>query len=240
MVIIPDVHGRDFWKPVVEVHKNEEIVFLGDYVDPYSCLEGVVRCKGLTSLLEIIDFKKQNIANVTLLLGNHDISYVSSYLPKCRYDYDNEKAIRDIIQKNISLFRIAYEKIIAGKQYIFTHAGILPSWLQENEMVLGQLNPGNVVDALNRNFAAGNLYDALGNVSFYRGGYHEAGSCVWADINEHFDYVDNVNNIIYSDVYQVFGHTLQKSNCPIITPHFACLDCRKAFLLDDEGRLSAL
>ena len=41
ILIVPDVHGREFWRqPVTEVLndpglKNTRIVFLGDYVDPY-------------------------------------------------------------------------------------------------------------------------------------------------------------------------------------------------------------
>ena len=34
MIIIPDIHGRDFWKEVTAI-EDEEFVFLGDYVDPY-------------------------------------------------------------------------------------------------------------------------------------------------------------------------------------------------------------
>ena len=35
--IIPDVHGRDFWKGVRNhVEDFDKIVFLGDYVSPYS------------------------------------------------------------------------------------------------------------------------------------------------------------------------------------------------------------
>jgi hypothetical protein len=36
------------------------------------------------------------------------------------------------------------------------------------------------------------------------------------------------------NVYQVFGHTQQESE-PVITEHYACLDCRRAFLLTDKG-----
>ena len=36
------------------------------------------------------------------------------------------------------------------------------------------------------------------------------------------------------NVYQVFGHTQQESE-PVITKHYACLDCRKAFLLTDKS-----
>ena len=36
VLIIPDVHGREFWKEGIEKRKqNELIIFLGDYTDPY-------------------------------------------------------------------------------------------------------------------------------------------------------------------------------------------------------------
>jgi len=33
ILIVPDVHGRNFWKPVLEY--TGEVIFLGDYTDPY-------------------------------------------------------------------------------------------------------------------------------------------------------------------------------------------------------------
>lgn len=38
-LIIPDVHGRDFWKDAANRFPGN-IVFLGDYLDPYP-LEGI-------------------------------------------------------------------------------------------------------------------------------------------------------------------------------------------------------
>ena len=35
ILVIPDDHGRGFWKEFVKGHENEMIVFLGDYTDPY-------------------------------------------------------------------------------------------------------------------------------------------------------------------------------------------------------------
>ena len=43
MIIIPDVHGRSFWKEYVKGHEEEDIIFLGDYLDPYG-YEGI-HCK---------------------------------------------------------------------------------------------------------------------------------------------------------------------------------------------------
>ena len=35
LIIIPDVHGRSFWRKAVEENPGEEFIFLGDYLDPY-------------------------------------------------------------------------------------------------------------------------------------------------------------------------------------------------------------
>ena len=35
LIIIPDVHGRDFWRKAVEDNPGAEFIFLGDYLDPY-------------------------------------------------------------------------------------------------------------------------------------------------------------------------------------------------------------
>ena len=35
MIIIPDIHGLNFWKEAVAGREEGIIVFLGDYLDPY-------------------------------------------------------------------------------------------------------------------------------------------------------------------------------------------------------------
>ena len=65
------------------------------------------------------------------------------------------------------------------------------------------------------------------DVSSYRGGF-DYGSCVWGDVIEYM-LADKL-----PDLYQIFGHTQLKSE--VITFYFACLDCRKAFVLDTETK----
>ena len=243
MIIIPDIHGRDFWKEAVKGHEKEEIIFLGDYVDPYSYFEDVQPFDGLRSLREVIAFKKDHPDNVTLLLGNHDLSYVTRHVFKCRHDFENHDEIRRLIQDNKQLFKIAYEKRIGNRNYIFSHAGILDGWLENNEMILGHLSQSQKVKTLNDLFQKGKLYLALGDVSACRGGDSEYGSCVWADLDEHIygEVLGKVNKIQHSTgAFQVFGHTLQMSGRPYITDHFACLDCRHAFRLNDDGTFTII
>lgn len=250
MIIIPDVHGRDFWKSAVKGREDEEIIFLGDYVDPYTNYEGIKPSAGMECLLEIIAFKQLHAQNVTLLLGNHDLSYLSSYLVQCRHDYDNHDTIRTTLLDNLALFSLAHEKTIAGRHYIFTHAGILPAWLKENERILGKLAPENAVEKLNEGLASGDIYAALGDVSFYRGGHLDVGSCVWADVSEHKSNAarfyrevcedEHPLESMWADVFQIFGHTQQVGGRPVVSPFFACLDCRKAFTLADDGNLKEI
>ena len=65
------------------------------------------------------------------------------------------------------------------------------------------------------------------NVSPYRGGWSEAGSCIWGDVREYA-----VSEHI-PDIYQIFGHT-QLAEDPIIEKDWADLDCRRAFVLEND------
>lgn len=67
----------------------------------------------------------------------------------------------------------------------------------------------------------------LASVSFYRGGYADSGSPVWADVREHA-------KSQVPQVFQIFGHTYSKE--AIIMEHFAMLDKGDScYILDEEG-----
>lgn len=68
ILVVPDIHLRSFWRSILD--SNLPVVFLGDYIDPYS-YEGVTYESGIKEFLDIIEFKKTNPERVTLLLGNH-------------------------------------------------------------------------------------------------------------------------------------------------------------------------
>lgn len=227
MIIIPDIHGRAFWKPALAGRENDRIIFLGDYTDPYAH-EGIDACEGVRALVEVIDFKKEHSDSVTLLLGNHDLGYISDHICCSRHDEENHAVIRSLIEENIKLFDIAHDERVGQRRVVFSHAGIHPDWLKGNELKLGKVRHEDVPTLLNELFHSGLLYEELGNVSWYRGGDHVAGSCVWADMNE---FVDIIPSRLQGS-FQVFGHTQFPQ--PVITEYFACLDCRSAFTLDED------
>lgn len=233
MIIIPDIHGRDFWvKPVEKNLGKEHIVFLGDYLDPYD-YEGIPSSEVFPRFEYIIAMKKKNPDDITLLLGNHDLHYLNGDLLGGRYDYANGYRNSQAFSDNSNLFQLAYEAEVAGRKYLFTHAGVLRGWIDKNRQYLGRTEPEQISSVLNDYW--GNrgywprLFTILADIPYSRWGNSRFGSPVWADIK---DWSDDAFEL--SEIYQIFGHSQQESG-PVIGEHFACLDCRKAYRLDDKG-----
>lgn len=244
ILIIPDVHGRAFWKEATEQYSSEcdKIIFLGDMLDPYPD-EGITRKQAIRTLEEVIEFKLNNRDKTVLLLGNHDCHYLIKKFPRStRYDSSNAYKIRELYCQHKHLFKLAHEETINDKKYLFTHAGLMNSWIERNKSVIGE----PTVDSLNHLLDNPRGISALSEISNYRSWFGEdSGSIVWSDVREKIDLDDSLEyNIIPNDDsivdtydYQIFGHTLL-SNKPIITDKWTCLDCKKAFILDKNGTLT--
>ena len=232
ILVIPDIHARRFWKKAVEKYldKVDRIIFLGDYLDPYPW-EGYTRKESISNFQEIIDFKLANKDKVILLLGNHCIQYINKcFLKRSRYDSSNAYHISEMFNSHKSLFQLAYEETVDDKKYLFTHAGFLKPWYDDNKRFIGE----PTIDNLNRLLGFREGIIALADVSSFRGGFSKCGSIVWADVYEH--YYDNVMMPQWD--YEIFGHS-QQENDPIITDKWACLDCRRAFILYEDGKIEA-
>ena len=89
ILIVPDVHGRAFWHRAMElVDQVDQIVFLGDYLDPYS-YEGISFDLALEEFHKILEFKEEYPELVTLLAGNHDFHYlIKDFMDCSRRNYD--------------------------------------------------------------------------------------------------------------------------------------------------------
>lgn len=242
ILIIPDVHGRAFWiDPVREVLANTDahIIFLGDYLDPYDYEweDGVdPRRVSIQRFEQILDLKRQNPERITLLIGNHDCGYcLGDDICSSRMDHRNRKEIEGIFGDNASLFQLAYDCDIAGKHFVFSHAGILKGWADlcwgEEEVSKKDFN---VVDALNAAWVSANygILNALGDYDNYRGwGGYQYGSPVWSDIRS---WIRVTPEETFG--FNIAGHT-QCEEKPVILDTIADLDCRKAFYIDGDGNI---
>ncbi len=229
ILIIPDIHGRNFWKKAVEenMDKVDRIIFLGDYLDPYPW-EGITRKEAISNFQEIIDFKSENRDKVVLFVGNHDLAYIDkkNYIVRSRYDSSNARHIEEMFRSHRSFFQLAHEELIGDKRYLFTHAGLQIGWYKKHEKLIGELT----VNGMNHLLGIPSGIKALCEASWTRGGWDQFGSIVWNDVT---DCGSHVNDELPWD-RQVFGHSQQEEH-PIITDTHVCLDCRKAFILNDDG-----
>ena len=271
VLIIPDVHGRVFWKRAIEQYMSDiesgniEVVFLGDYLDPYPDeIEDEIAYGVIGSLKQLketfIPLAKKYPNNVHLLLGNHDLQYYSyefaKYLPRCRYSHTHEDKIIKVFEDDKDLFHLAWDCYVGDVLYLFSHAGVLKSWVdyffKDNKIK----RPN--ADFLN-NIIENSMNDisALSSVGPCRGGmFRIPGSPVWADAEEHLwgwkyeEYPNRVRQEVYKDkIYQIFGHTrtLPSGNNLYdnrdsldkyyIGEHWAMLDARRCFVMDINGNI---
>ena len=221
LIIIPDVHGRPFWRDPAMTYQQASFVFLGDYLDPYDSIDDKTVFQ---ELVDIVAFKKANSDRVTLLLGNHDLHYISEDIIKgSRYDEKNAERNKAFFRHNWDAFQIAYETKIKERRYLFSHDGVGRMWIKK----FAHLKDEDIsADYLNKCMSSKDFYEALNEVSSERGGKDLYGSMIWADAQEQLTTAN-----VMMDIVQIFGHT--SLSHPInIQNKIYCLDCERAFYLN--------
>ena len=274
-LIIPDVHCRDFYKEpltyVLEQLPDVNVVFLGDYLDGYphewaTSMSGRYSCdyqkRGIDNLKEIISLKKRHPERITLLLGNHDLTYIYGMkFCECRTDYINWGEILNLFKENIDLFKLCHDEIINNKRIVYSHSGFNKMW---EETVCNIFNikkdtdkdePINC-DEINIRFRESvkfyyensdgqlmhedEMYDVLSDMSYLRGGWTSYGSIVWGDIRDFSDsYIDEklINETLFNDVIQIVGHTQLNDKAVSIRGKIFDLDVRQCFYIDDKANV---
>ena len=243
ILILPDIHGRDFYTDALKeaVELGIDIVCLGDYLDPYPCEklhEGGVS----KPLKELLAIKKEYPHKIHLLIGNHDSSYMfHPSMCETRYDKVNGDEYQKIFNSNALAFDLFYKVDIAGKQFLFSHAGITKMWMMEIARRL-KLDPNDLdtfLEKLNYKFKEFciskekcSIWSYLSYIGEERGGQDLSGSMIWADFFEH---LDRRNQLADAAIIQVVGHT-QLNYTPVsIDTRLFCLDCREPFYVDEDG-----
>lgn len=262
-LIIPDIHGRIFWKNAIKQFPKEEypnlpIIFLGDYLDPYP-FENISWEDTISNFKDIIDIAKED-NRIHLLIGNHDMHYFYETYTKVRFSYKYCKDIKNMFESNFDLFNVAYEEFINNEKYLYTHAGVTLFWLRhlhlmgklavnhikekkltDEQLPFAQMLETMTPDADKLNKMLHN-YQGLSNlwmISLDRGGDDGCGSCIWADLYE-FGY----KNSTISGLHQIFAHNLAYGGFDGVVidneKQIAMLDSRKAWVIDNLGNLESL
>ena len=247
ILVVPDVHGRLFWKePVLNyIDKVDRIVFLGDYLDPYENEKGLAE-DIFQNLLEIIEIKKSNLSKVVLLKGNHDQHYASERFNELaggtRQDLNNWNKYHRMFLENKMLFDIAHIECVGTLPYLFTHAGLTLYWLKKvNDGVwhladnLISIADHSIIVRINLLDDEGKGQDMLSVIGSCRSWFGEkTGSVLWADIEEHA--ISSAPKAYGLDkVFQVFGHTKLNEGYDMLEfDNLAMIDSRQCFMIDEE------
>lgn len=246
VTIIPDVHGRTFWKQVINDIKDGEspIIFLGDYLDPYE--DEMIDFKdAISNFNDIIEFKKENRDRVTLLLGNHDIHYIDDS-PDCRssrYTSWAAEEVKQLICKNIDLFQLILKTEVNNKKFVFSHAGIRSGWLMQykDELKVGNyktaaemLNNLGINELLKDPAYRTSIFDTLSAIPYSRGGISRYGSIVWENVPAY------IHETPIDGTIQIFGHTQLVENPVNIHNYYYDLDVRRGFMINDNGDVCEL
>lgn len=154
-IIIGDVHGRKQWQDIILANsKDDHYTFMGDYFDSHF---GIHPDQQIEQFKLILEFKKANPDNVTLLLGNHDYHYLSVTKPIPPYtDMDYYKEIQFYLESAIKdgLIQMAHCVENGGGCFVFTHAGIEIGWFRNYVEQGGEMiDFRKVADAINKTFA---------------------------------------------------------------------------------------
>lgn len=202
IVAIGDIHWRTVWKDIVAEHSDaDRIVFLWDYVDSFDVSDDVM----LSNLRDIIEYKKNNMEKVILLLGNHDIQYIWEW-NSCSWRRENMAPIFKILfEDNIELFQCAHEE----KWYLFTHAWLSTDWFAQYEEILNWMWD-TIGDMLNRCLVWSSKRTCLFDVGYTRGWNKPWGWPFWADKSEteDVDYAKlSYGDISLNYITQVVWHT---------------------------------
>lgn len=125
-LVLGDIHGRSNWKLAVHRENADRVIFVGDYFDSFE-LSGVEQ---IHNFKEIIEYKENNPqVEVILLIGNHDYHYFPEigYNGTGGYQTKLAPSITQVIDENRHHLQMAY----GFGDYLFTHAGVSPVFLDE-------------------------------------------------------------------------------------------------------------
>ena len=146
-IIIGDIHGRPYWRQIIDIEQPDKVVFLGDFVTTH---ENYTAEQQLVELRAILDYAEDH--NCIIIRGNHDTQALGYYWARCHpvvtgniREYFGSPKNRD---RFLKLSQWCHVLEVNDKKYICSHAGISKKWLSEilkldlfNEATINAMEP---------------------------------------------------------------------------------------------------
>ena len=207
-LVVGDVHGRIDKVELFLAHKPEEKhIFTGDYVDSFVQSDRIIY-QTLKCVLE---------SNAILIIGNHDIHYLTNPPFMCGgYRQHMAESINKILESFITRFM----PVALEDGFIITHAGISKGLALNS---LRTTEPNDICKIINhdweiflgtRHMKSGNRASIF-NIPESRGGTDVFGGIFWADYRDEE----------YIDIPQVFGHSKTPSGVLQVNPDHWAVGC---------------
>lgn len=147
ILCVPDIHGRNCWKKIVEKENPDRVIFLGDYFDCFETADlerlninpkliskdsiDISATEQIQNFLDIIKLKEESGKDVKMLIGNHDFHYfygMRQYIEMSGYQIKHAMFITQAIEDNKHHLQMAHRE----GDIIFSHAGISSVWLNDS------------------------------------------------------------------------------------------------------------
>ncbi len=160
ILVLGDVHGRTIWKNIVDKENPDKVIFLGDYVSTH---DKISSDEQLLNLNDILVYKENNLSNVILLRGNHDICELGYHWAEC---YPNEPEVRKEMSvdplKSRFLDLTQWIYIEEDIKTIFSHAGVSEVWMKDIAKIKDIYDINTLIPSEIFGFCPDNYYDQSG------------------------------------------------------------------------------
>lgn len=220
--VIPDLHGKDVWKKIVEDKSVRYWIFMGDYLDDSDVSDEAA----LDNFKEIVEFAKSR-EFCKLLYGNHELPYLYPKKTEARCSGTRHAIVPQVHEILHNPVNSNYFKnSMLFDNFLLTHAGVSKSWFDHefegnrNVDISYQLdNPKDKAQ-----------FNAMFTVSYYRGGGDLYPGPFWQDKSEFVRPLPGYTQIV--------GHSrvsaIHKENIAGCDIYFTdCLDRKLEYLTFD-------
>jgi hypothetical protein len=212
VIVIPDIHQcLHFAEKILQRHPHaDRYIFLGDYFD---CLEEIDNKNyfSMSNTCEWLNSQYRKLGpRATWLIGNHDLSYISTYIPlSARVDkrmaefyacsgWTASKA--SVFNKYIDPEFVSSLQICAfSENFVCSHAGFHAYHFMPYLSEFENIKRIHEKWEQEKSFFSKEAYHWIGQVGKCRGGNYEIGSPVWLDWDHEFKPLHRVRQIV--------GHT---------------------------------
>ena len=130
IIALGDTHGRTDWKEIIAKETFDKIVFHGDYFDTHDKISFEQQ---MNNFIDIINYKRENVDKVILLLGNHDHHYLAS-TNVTGSGLQKKNKINIQKQLHIAIDDDLIQMCFIVDNLLFSHAGITKTWCKRNSL----------------------------------------------------------------------------------------------------------